>query len=177
MNLKQNIAILMFAVLIQSCDVLDKLTQFDIPVTETITIAPTLSLNVPFSIPTPPIELNTATTFETNETHKDLIQEIYLSKLRMSIISPIDEDFSMLKSIEIYILAEGMTEKRIAWKESIDNTATSISLEVSESDLKEYLLKDKIELKVKTVTDEINTHEIKIKIDANFKVNAKLIAS
>jgi hypothetical protein len=167
-------SLLLFATMI-SCKVVDQFTKFNLAIKDTITINPTLAINVPFDIPTLPIPLNTTSTFELNNTHKDLIEEIYLSELKMTIIRPEGEDFSILKSIEIYIQAAGLEKQKIAWLDSISSTATSIKLNVSNSDLKDYILKDNIELIAKTVTDEINTREYKIAINVKFLINARIL--
>ena len=165
----------LFSVLFFSgCKSLDKFTQFYIAVSESVTIEPTIPINVPFDIPTPPIKLNTQESFEINNTHKDLIQEIYLSELNMTVISPEGEDFSLLKSIEIFIASEGESEEMIAWLNPVP-AANKISLQLSTNDLKRFILKDDITLKVKTITDEINTRAYTIQIDAKFKLNANIL--
>ncbi len=166
--------VFLVVIMLSGCDVLDKLTVFNIPVSETIEIKSTVPINTPFDIPTPPISLNTKSTFDTNNTNKDLIQEISLSSLTMTVIDPAGEDFSLLESIEIYIKAEGEEEEKIAWLNPVP-AQSSVTLELSNSDLKRFILKDSIELRVKTKTDEVNTRTYKIKIDAKFKVNAKIL--
>lgn len=161
-------------IMFSGCDALDKLTVFNIPVSQEIEIKPTVPINTPFDIPTPPITLNTKSTFDTNNTNKDLIQEISLSGLSMSVTEPVGEDFSLLQSIEVYIAAEGETEEKIAWLNPVP-AQSSVTLQMSNADLKRFILKDNITLKVKTVTDEVNTRTYKIKIDAKFKVNAKIL--
>lgn len=156
------------------CDALDKLTQFDMDISEVIGIEPTIPINVPFDIPTPLITLNTESAFTSNNTHKDLIEEIKLSALTMTVQTPADENFSLLKSIEIYIAAEGETEEKIAWLNSVPSDS-SISLDISDADLTRFIIKDKIALRVKTITDEINTRKYEIRVDAVFRVNAKIL--
>jgi hypothetical protein len=165
---------IIFVLLLNSCKSIDKLTQFDIPLSQTITIPATLPIDIPFDIPTPPIVLNTETSFELNNTHKELIQEVYLSDLKMSVQTPVGEDFSILKSIEIYISADGESEEKIAWLNNVPES-TNIVLEMTKADIKRFIIKDNITLKVKTVTDEINTRKYEIKVDAIFRVNAKIL--
>jgi len=172
--MKKIIVVLFIITFFVSCNTLDKLTQFDINVSENVIIKPTLPINVPFDIPTPPIKLNTEQSFENNNTHKDLIQEISVSKLTMSVQLPEGEDFSILKSIDIYIETDDETDEKIAWLQPVPSVSV-IDLEISNSDLKKIIMKDKITLKVKTITDEINTREYKIKIDAQFRVNARIL--
>lgn len=168
--------------LLNSCKSIDKLTQFDIPLSQTITIPAIIPIDLPFDIPTPDIMLDIETTYdlddsgyELNNTNKNLVEEVLLKELELTVIEPVGEDFSLLKSIEIYISAEGESEEKVAWLNSFPESNNTL-LETSKANLKRFVLKDKINLRVKTVTDEINTRAYDIKIDAVFMVNAKILA-
>ncbi len=161
--------------LLSSCDALDSLTQFNMDMSEEVTIDPTIPINVPFDIPTPQITLNTEKTFELNNTKKNLVQEIKLKNLSMTVTSPTGEDFSILNSIEIYIAADSLPEEKIAYLDNIPDSVSKIDLNTVPIDLKDYILKDNFNLRIKTKTDEVNTREYKIKLDARFWVNARIL--
>lgn len=158
-----------------SCDTLDKFTQFNLNFTQKITIEASTPVNFPFNFPTPPISSNSENVFKTNNTNKNLVEEITLTKLQLKIISPNEEDFSLLKSIEVYISSDELEDVKIAWLNTVPENESIITLEVSDKDLKDFIFADSFSLKVKTVTDEVNTRDYEIEIKSTFKVNAKLL--
>ncbi len=171
------IFLLMFLTLTATkCKKLDKLTQFDLTYHSEITIPAGIPVATPFNIPTPPITTNTSEEFENNNTHKDLIQEVTLKSLHLEITDPANGTFSFLNKVEIYISAHGLPEKKIAWKENIpDSVGGTLDLETSNDDLKDYLIQDTYELKVRTTTDEILTRDYTVNITAVFRVNAEIL--
>jgi len=159
-----------------SCKEFDEWTQFDIEYNKTVTIDATTGINLPVNIPTPPIPTNSKSEFEVNNTAKKLVEKINLKSLKLTILSPDDADFSFLKSIEVYISAEGMSETKVAWKEDIpNNTGNVLKLNVSNTNLKDYILKDEIKLRLKTVTDEILGKDHKIEVHSVFFVDARIL--
>jgi hypothetical protein len=167
---------LILIALLAGCDKLDKLTQFTLNYEENIVIPATFGINLPFDVFTPEIESNTASTFSVNNTRKDLVEEISLKSLTLTLTAPSESDFSFLNELHIYISADGLDETEIAWKESIPNdTGTVLSLETSGVDLKDYILKDNFKLRVNTVTDEALSTDHHIDLDAEFFVDAKIL--
>ena len=170
------ILLAIFIVTIQSCKEVEKLTQFNMNYKEEITIPATLGINLPIDIWTPDIPTNSTSTFESNNTHKDLIEQIILKKLEMTIKDPASSTWDFLKKIEIYIEADGLAEKKIAWMEDIPQTGLkSIELEVSSEDLKEYIKKDEYKLRTKTVTRQLVSHDTKVEVATKFFVDAKIL--
>lgn len=161
--------------LIFSCKKVDKLTQFDLVYDSSITVESTYGIDIPFNIYTPNITTNSESTFESNDTRKDLVESIILKTMTMTVSSPAGEDFSFLKSVEIYISADGLSEMKVAWKDNIDNGTKILNLETSSSDLKEYIKKDDFKLKVTTTTDEVLTQDYTIDIHSVFFVDAKIL--
>ena len=156
----------------------ESLTEFDITYHSSATIPATVSLSVPFDIPLPPVTTNTEEEFENNNTHKDLIKEIHLKTLELTITDPADGDFGFLRNIEIYISADGLREKKIAWKLNIpDNVGETLELETTSEDLKEYLFADKFKLRVRATTDRLITRDYNIDIKTVFHVKANIFGS
>lgn len=166
---------LIFVVFI-GCKKLEKLTQFEMNYSETVTVPATTLLNLPFNLDDREIESNSTSTFESNNTNKDLIETIYLQDLVIEHKSPSNGDLSFLQSVEVYIEAEGLPEIRVAYKENITNSVgNSLALETSKEDLKEYVKKDNINLRVHTVTDESLSQEQVLEIKTTFFVDAKIL--
>ncbi len=168
-------SVFILTLLLVNCDKIDELTMFSIDYDTQVTIQSNVGINLPFDVFTPDTETNSESTFESNDTRKDLIEEIKLTKLQLKIASPNDADFSFLESIEVYISAEGLSEVKIASKTSIPETVTSLDLDVVDVDLKDYIKKDSYKLRLNTVTDEAITRDHEIDIKSTFFVDAKIL--
>ena len=170
------IILLALLFLLSGCDELDKLTQFDMEYNETVVIPSSTGINLPFNLFTPDIESNSESTFEINNTRKDLIEEIILKKMHLTLTSPSNSDFSFLESIEIFMSAEGLDEIKIAWKDTISsNGGNQIELETVSFDLKDYIKKEEFKLRLNTVTDELVTSDHSINVYSLFFVDAKIL--
>ena len=166
----------LFLTLLTGCKKIDKLTQFEMDYTATIVIPSSTVINLPFNLLTPDIESDSESEFAVNNTHKDKVEEIILKSLNLSISSPSHADFSFLESINIYIVAEGLSEEIISWKTDIpEDIGSMLSLETADTDLKEYIKKDEFSLRLNTVTDELITSDYQIKLEAIFFVDAKIL--
>ena len=158
------------------CESLSKMTQFDMEFTQSVTIPTSTIVVLPIDIATPDIETNSQSTFSAKKVDPKLIEKIALKKLQLNVTSPADGDFGFLKSIKIYITAEGLTEKKIAWLDDVPaNAGLTLELNVSKTDLKEFILKDKFTLRVEATTDETHTSEYKIDVKTVFMVDAKIL--
>lgn len=161
---------------LSQCKKVDKFTQFNLEYTETFTVPSSTGTNLPFNIYSPDIETNSTTEFEINNMRKDLIEEIKLTQLDLTLKSPAGGDFSFLKSAEIYINADGLSEAKVAYINDIPHSVgNKISLTTTEADLQEYIKKDKFELNLKVVTDEIITSDHEIETYSLFFVDAKIL--
>ncbi|MDF4203627.1 hypothetical protein PXD56_11700 [Maribacter sp. SA7] len=173
---KKYIAIACFFALFTACDKLDELTKFDMEYSQRATIPSSAGIDLPFDVFTPEVETNSESTFEVNDTRKDLIEEIKLTELEMVIISPDGADFSFLNSIEVYISADDLEEIKIAYLEEVPEDAGNvITLDTSDTDLKEYIKKDEFSLRLNTVTDELMSTDHELEVNSTFFVDAKIL--
>ncbi len=158
------------------CEKINQLTVFDMDYNTQVTIESVVGINLPFNIATPNITTNSESSFEVNDTRKNLIEEITLKELKLQISFPDDGDFSFLKSIKIYISSGDLEEKLIAWKESIDfGAGNTLVLETSANDLQEYIKNDQIALRVNVVTDKLLLTDYTIDINSVFRIDAKIL--
>ena len=164
-----------FILFLNSCNKLDEFTKFTIAFDQETTIDATIPIPLGIlKIPTPNITTNSETTFESENTKKDLVEEATLTKLTLSIITPNGEDFSFLESAKIYITADGLSELMIA--SNTDIPAESVVELYSEGqNLVEYIKKDVINLRIETITDEIITQDYTISIHSEFFIDAKIL--
>lgn len=168
--------VLMIFPLLSGCSKIDELTKFNMDYDQTVTIPSSTGVNLPFDMFTPDTETNSETEFSVNDTRKDLIEEIKLTRLELSINSPGEADFSFLNSIEVFLSAEGLDEIKIAYLNEVqENVGNGLSLDTSDIDLKEYIKKDKFYLRLKTVTDEVMSKDHEIDVKSTFFVDAKIL--
>ena len=159
-----------------ACKELDKLTQFEIEYSSTAKIGANSIINLPIDLLTPDITTNSQSEFSSKNTNKDLIEAIKLLRLNLQITSPTTQRFDFLKSVEVYIKAEGLGELKIAEKLDVpDTVGTDLSLDVKENDLAPYIKKDKFSLRLKVVTDKSITQEVNMKVNSTIFVDAKLL--
>ncbi len=171
-------ALLLFACILAlaACREIEKLTEFNMRYSSNVTIAKSTALNLPITLFTPEMETNSTSEFSANNTRKDLVEEIRLTKLVLTITSPEAQTFSFLNEITLYLSAEGMEEVEVAHLKDIPKTVGQrLELEPTGQDLKEYIKKDKFSLHVKTVTDEAISQDVDIAIASTFFVNAKVL--
>jgi hypothetical protein len=158
------------------CKVVDKLTQFNMEFNSSIVIPASTGIDLPSDIRTPDVVTNSESTFAVKDTRKDMIEEVNLTSLKLTITLPANGNFNFMKSIRVYMSAEGLPETKIAWKENISNGVGSVlDLETSDEDLKEYIKKDNFVLRMNTVTDELITTDHHIDIHSVFFVDAKVL--
>lgn len=176
MSLKKIKTIFAFIGIILLSASCDKLTQFDMEYDASVVIQSNTGVNLPFNVYSPDIETNSESTFEVNDTRKDLIEEVILKSLVLNITSPNNGDFSFLESVEIFISAEGLNEEKIAGKTNIpDNIGAELTLETTGIDIQEYIKADDFQLRLNTVTDEIITSDHHIDLHTVFFVDAKIL--
>ncbi len=157
------------------CKQIDKLTVFNINYNTQSVISSVVGINLPFNLLTPAIKTNSTSQFAINETHKDLIEEIKLTRLELTISAPEKGDLEFLKSISIYINGAGLEEKRIAWSDAVNTSAKSITLTTTSDDLKEYIKLDSVSLRVNTVIKKILLTDYTVDINSVFRVDAKIL--
>lgn len=143
---------------------------------ETTVIPSLIGLNLPLNIPTPNISTNAESTLEMNNTHKDMVESVRLKTLQLTLTNPVNGDFNFLKSIQIYMSADGLDEILVASLTDIpSNVGNTLTLAPIDVELMEYVLLDQVDLRVKTVTDELITTAHQINIHSVFRVDAKIL--
>lgn len=162
--------------LLVSCDAIDELTKFDLDYQSNFSIPPTTLVNIPITLDTPDITTGSESSFESNNTHKDLIESIKLKTMTITIETPEDGDFNFLKEIYIYINAEGLEEIEIANGIDLQNINSNVlELNILDQELREYIKEDSFNLKVRTTTDETINETHNIVIDTKFRVDAEIL--
>ncbi|WP_010520851.1 hypothetical protein [Aquimarina agarivorans] len=161
-----------------SCEeVLDRFTKFEINNESSFTIAATTLIDTPVALNTPEIESNENNEFSNNNSRKDLIESAKIRRMELAIESPAEGSFNFLNEIELFINAEGLEETRIASKFDIENTdSKTLMLDVdSDTELSQYLKKDKYSIRVRAVTDQTINEDYEIKVNSKFFIDAEVL--
>jgi hypothetical protein len=149
--MKHTIKILVAGILlfgISSCqktkDEINQLTEFDIAYSNDAVIpassfTSTQSVTAPIDIKTPDIPTNSSSNFASNKTSGDLVSEIKMTKLNLSVNSG---NLDFVKSVSISINAPGLSETLIASKATMPTGQTSVDLDMTDANIKEYIKKD-----------------------------------
>ncbi len=164
--------IVLAGLLSHSCDEDNPLFTFTFTKESDFTIENQFPVDTPFIVPTPDIETNSSETFESNNTGANLVETIKLTKLKLSITSPEGFTFSFLKSIDIYISAQGVEEKLLASRDDIPTDVSEIELNTTETNLKPYVIKDTYDLSYRVVTREVFAQDVELNTFMKFKATA-----
>jgi hypothetical protein len=170
------VALMLCSFLFIQCDELDEYTMFDLEFTSSVSVPASSGLNLPFDLFTQDVTTNAESEFSIHDTNKESVEEITLTEMKLTITSPGSQRFDFLKSIEIFLEADGLSEIRIAYLETIpDNVGAELDLTTVENNLREYIIKDKFKLRAKIVTDEFITEKVDIDIYSKYHVDAKVL--
>ncbi len=168
--------LLITVVLLNSCDFLSSLTEFDLPYETSVTIPMTLATETPLDIATPAINTGIEAAVEKYDTGMDLIDEITLSSLTLTVTAPDSGDFGFLSSIEIFIAADSLDEVQLAFDTAVDDNATAdLELETSTQDLQDYIKSNSFSLRFRVISDETVLEEQEILMNAVFRVDAQIL--
>ncbi|ADR21439.1 hypothetical protein MATR_09320 [Marivirga tractuosa] len=162
-----------------SCDIqekLDKIATFDIRNSAEFTVPSASGINIPLDFPTPDINTSSEQSFENNNTSANLVENVNLTDLKLTITSPDGRTFSFLKSLEIYIHNNSEGSTLIAEIQDIpDNVGSVLDLQTTEANLDEYIKEDSYSLQFEAVTDETTNSETDISAEMIFEVKAKIL--
>jgi hypothetical protein len=169
---KKIAAITILCLLIVSCSVINSLLTFTVSNQTSFTVASDFPLNSPNEIFTPDVTTNSSSDFENNNTKANLVKDVKLDELRLTITDPTDKTFSFLKSIHIFISTNDNDEIELAYLDNINSTLNNINLICTSEKLDKYIKASSYKLRVKATTNETLTKDITIRTDMKFKVTA-----
>lgn len=173
------IAIFATALLFSQCKkdgIVDSLTQFTYEMDYVVKIPASPITPFPVSIATPEINTQSNVAFNAHNTRADLVERVILKQLDLAVKTPSGGTLSFLKSVEIHAIAEGLPAVRVAYKDLVpSDVGATLSLDVTEVELREYFKKDKYVLRITVTTDEAVTEEYSINTHAAFFVDAKVL--
>lgn len=166
------VAVLVFAFVAAGCEKVDDLLTFYIEEEETITVESSFPVGalVPFTPVT--VTTNSEETFKNNKTRAELVKDVTLNRLNLSITDPAGEDFDFLKKIEIYISSEGRDEVKIAYLDVVPANAATLNLKSTNAELDEFIKGETYNIRTKAELAKPVSGDITIKAAMRFKVTA-----
>lgn len=162
-------------VLFSSCGVVDKLTTFEIDYTVNVEIPEDNVITLPLDIISPRKQTESNVKFQNNDTRADLIENITLKTLTLTIESPENGNFDFLESIQIFIQSDGLPEVEVANRSSVPNGSMTLNLETFDGDLSEYVKAESFNIRVKVFQDDSIDETLDVRSDLTFKVKAQLL--
>jgi len=160
----------------EAVDAVDEITKFDLNYNSEITIPANALINTPIELATPEIASNSAAIFSSNKTSKELVESIKLTEMKLVVNVPASGNFNFLKEITLFINANGLEEKQIAFKNNIANNSSSeLLLDIVDNELKDYIESENFGIRISTTTDEAIDEDYDIELISTFFVDAKLL--
>jgi hypothetical protein len=172
MNSKKIFTACVIVLLTGACEELDKLLTFTISDRTAIQIESTSPLNLPLEIPTPAVTSNSEQQFTNNNTRADLVKDVKLQKLKLTITDPPSKTFSFLNTIRIFISTDQYDEIELASLENIPAGSNSIELTPTEQKLDTYIKAPSYNLRTEVTMDETLTETVNVEVDLKFLVTA-----
>lgn len=169
------IVLIIIVPLLIGCKSLNKLTMFDLPFKQSITLPVIPFENTPVALSIPGIKTKIDSVLNSLDLSSDMIQGVSLKKMEFTLTSPTTGDLSFIKSVEIYISGAGLNDVKIASTGDVTDNTKNLVMTLTEVDLKDFILKDEFGLKIITTTDKAILVEQKIDISFNFLVDLKVL--
>lgn len=172
MKTKTYALITLLVLFLASCSVIDDLLTFTIDNQTTVTIPSGFPVNFARDIVTPGIPSNSSTVFENNNTKAELVKDVKMKEMKLTVTNPANKSFSFLKSIHIYISTNDTDEIELAFLDNINSTSNTLNLTCTTEKLDTYVKASSFKLRTKAVTKETITEDVSIKADMKFQVTA-----
>lgn len=155
--MKKSLGLLIIAFMVMfntSCkkEEVNELTEFDINYTANLSVpSNTIPVNAqPIDFTTPNIPTNSTQKFTENKTIQSLVDQILLTKYNVSVGTG---NLDFLKSLSIYIKADGMSETLVATKTNIPTGLTTLAMDLQDVNIRDYIFKPNIQFRVAVVID------------------------
>ena len=149
------ISIILLVVINTSCKKIKKATTFALIDSTEFIIPANSNVNIPFEINTREVQTYSSQSFSNNNTNANLVKDIKLSSLNLTITDPTGQTFVFLQSVKIYIYGNGQPEILLASKENItSDVGNSIDLASTNSKLDTYIKSSAYSLRYEIIIDK-----------------------
>jgi hypothetical protein len=153
------------------CKKFDQLLTFEISDSQDITIPASSLLSIPIIAPVP-VTANSQQRFENSNTKAELVKNVRLAKLTLTIVDPAAENFDFLKSIRIYIGTDQNDKVLLASLDNVPTATSSIDLVSENTKLDTYIQAPSYTLYTEVALRSSVARELKVRADSWFNVTA-----
>jgi hypothetical protein len=154
-----------------SCEEVNDLLTFHVSDRTTIQIEGATP-GLPLNLATPDVTSNSEREYQNNNTHADLVKDVKLEQLKLTITNPSGKTFSFLKTIRIFISTTQENEIELASLENISATTGIIELIPTQQKLDTYAKASSYNLRTLVTTHETLSENITVQADLKFRVTA-----
>ncbi len=118
------------------------------------------------------IPTNSAQYMKDYKTSGELINFVKLTKLTANIQEPQNGNFDFVDTIQVFLKADGLEEKLVAYKYGIPKGQSSVDLDRADVDLKQYFLKDTMFLRFGGHFVGVPAAASKVELNTTFNLDA-----
>ncbi|MCA8833214.1 hypothetical protein [Hymenobacter pini] len=164
--------VLIVLAFLSSCDKLDKLLTFYIEDSQSVKIASAFPVGqvvplTPISVPTRSDEK-----FKNENTSANLVKDVKLDRLTLTVTDPSTENFDFLQSISIYISTDNNDRILLASQDNIPTGVNTLQLTPTKEKLDKYVKASSYTLSTEARIRKPISRDITIRTDSRFKVTA-----
>lgn len=154
-----------------SCEKVAGLLTFDINHSDEIKIPASGLINSPLISPVP-VNMSAQESFKNNNTSANLVKDVTLSKLTLTITDPAAQNFDFLKSIRIYIGTDGADRVLLASHDNVPTGVSVLQLVPSNEKLDAYIKAERYTLYTEVALRSNVAQELTVRADSRFTVTA-----
>ena len=154
------------------CKKIDQLLTFYIEDSQTIRIPATPLFGSLVSLTPLTVTTKSEDTFKNNNTRADLVKDVSLNKLSMTITDPSGQNFDFLQKIEISIGTNANDQIRLAYLDQVPRGVSTLELTSTNAKLDAYLKAPSYMLTTKVQSGQAIARDVTVRIDSRFKVTA-----
>ena len=165
-------AYILVALALIGCSDVEDLLTFHFDDRTTILVESASPLNLPLEIATPAVTSNSEQQYQNNNTRADLVRDVKLEQVRLTVTSPEGKTFSFLRRIRIFISADDLQEIELAALDNISNASQVLDLIPTEEKLDAYAKSSSYSLRTEVTTDETLVEDVEVQVDLKFRVTA-----
>ena len=174
--LKYSFLVVLSLFILTSCKLIDGWTHFEIKYSSAVTLPQDLDVNKSEDVYPDQIATDLEGEVESEGYNPDKIESVELTDLILTIDVPAGVDFSFLTSAELFMNAEGLQEARVAWLDNVPaGVGNSLDLKTSSADLKKFLKREIVNLRLNAIINQGIASDYLINIDATFLVDVKIL--
>jgi hypothetical protein len=128
-----------------------------------------------FSTPSIPNDLDSL--MKANNTSANLVQSVKLQAMTLTITAPAGQNFSYLKSVQVFILTDSLPAVEIANQYTISGTSDTLNMNADNAQLKPYLLSSNFQIKFLVTNNQATTAAQTVNAYLRFQFVANILAA